>query len=124
MMPSVLPRTSWQPEAVFCQLPVCISRLRSPMRRARKTISAITSSATLRVFENGALKTGTPLAPATSSATWLVPMQKQPMARSAPAASSTGAVMCVLLRSPTATQSWISRIRSSSPSALLSRSTS
>ena len=43
-------------------------------------ISASTSSATLRVLEKGALKTGMPRLRAHSRSTWLVPIQKQPMA--------------------------------------------
>ena len=43
-------------------------------------ISAITSSTTLRVLENGALKTATPRSAAAARSTWLVPMQKQPTA--------------------------------------------
>ena len=41
-------------------------------------ISASTSSATLRVLENGALNTGMPRSSAAARSTWLVPMQKQP----------------------------------------------
>ncbi len=44
------------------------------------TISAIVSSATLRVLENGALNTGMPMSRAASRSTWLVPTEKQPMA--------------------------------------------
>ena len=46
------------PVATFLQTPWCISRERSPSWRESMTISAITISATLRVLENGALKTG------------------------------------------------------------------
>ena len=56
------------------------------------TISPITSSATLRVLEKGALKTGMPRWRAASRSTWLVPMQKQPTAISRSAAASTSAV--------------------------------
>ena len=46
-------------------------------------------SATLRVFEKGALKTGTPRRFAPARSTWFVPMQKQPTERSLrPAASA------------------------------------
>ena len=38
---------------------------------------------TLRVLENGALKTGMPSRIAAFRSTWLVPMQKQPIAASA-----------------------------------------
>jgi len=53
---------------------------RGKMRRSSMTISPITNSATLRVFENGALKTGTPHLRAASRSTWLVPTLKQPTA--------------------------------------------
>ncbi len=43
-------------------------------------ISPITSSTTLRVLEYGALNTPTPRAAAAARSTWLVPMQKQPIA--------------------------------------------
>ena len=43
-------------------------------------ISAMTSSTTLRVLEYGALKTAMPRSAAASRSTWLVPMQKQPIA--------------------------------------------
>ncbi|MNT75014.1 hypothetical protein D3C72_2138740 [compost metagenome] len=43
--------------------------------------SPSTSSATERVFEKGALNTGTPRCMAVSRSTWLVPMQKQPTTR-------------------------------------------
>jgi hypothetical protein len=48
------------------------------MPRRSRTISARTSSATLRVLEKGALKTGMPRLRAHSRSTWLVPMQKHP----------------------------------------------
>ena len=50
------------------------------MRRLREMISEMTSSTTLRVFENGALKTATPLRRVASMSIWLVPMQKAPIA--------------------------------------------
>ena len=59
------------------------------MRRISMTISPMVSSATLRVLENGALKTGMPSAAAASRSTWSVPMQKQPTAISGPALRST-----------------------------------
>ena len=43
-------------------------------------ISPITSSTTLRVLEYGALKTAMPRSAAAARSTWLVPMQKQPIA--------------------------------------------
>lgn len=45
-------------------------------------ISLMTSSATLRELEKGELKTAMPDEAAATRSTWLVPMQKQPMARS------------------------------------------
>ena len=43
-------------------------------------ISAITNSTTLRVLENGALKTATPRRAALATSIWLVPMQNAPTA--------------------------------------------
>ena len=43
-------------------------------------ISAIASSTTERVFENGALNTATPRFAAAARSTWLVPMQNAPTA--------------------------------------------
>ncbi len=63
-------------------------------------ISAITSSATLRVLLNGALKTLTPRWPAASRATWFVPMQKAPSASSRRASARTRGETRVLLRMP------------------------
>ncbi len=99
-MPSVLPRTSWLPVAIFFHAPWCTSRTRSPSWRDSITISESTSSATLRVFENGALKTHTPRFIAGVSAIWFVPMQYAPTAISCLPASSTRSVTRVLLRMP------------------------
>ena len=63
-------------------------------------ISPITSSTTLRVLEYGALKTATPRSAAAARSTWLVPMQKQPIATRSWAASSTRRVTWVLERTP------------------------
>ena len=52
-------------------------------------ISAITSSTTLRVLENGALNTTVPRSAAAARSIWLVPMQKAPMASRSGAASRT-----------------------------------
>ena len=60
------------------------------MPRISMMISPITSSATLRVLEKGALNTGMPRLRAERRSTWLVPMQKQPTAIRRSAASSTG----------------------------------
>ncbi len=62
------------------------------MRRNSMTISAIVSSATLRVLENGALKTGMPMVRAAARSTWLVPTEKQPIAISERMPSMASAV--------------------------------
>ena len=59
-MPSVLPRTSWLSLADLSQPPSWAATERGKMRRSSMTISPMTSSATLRVLENGALNTGMP----------------------------------------------------------------
>jgi hypothetical protein len=64
-------------------------------------VSAMTSSATLRVLEYGALNTGTPRRRAAARSTWLVPMQKQPTAIRRRARCSTVSVRCVRERMPT-----------------------
>ena len=79
-MPSVRPRISWLPLADLSQTPSCIRSVFSGSRRASAMISPITSSTTLRVLEYGALKTAMPRSAAASRSTWLVPMQKQPIA--------------------------------------------
>ena len=60
------------------------------MPRSSITTSPITSSATLRVLEKGALKTGMARLRVASRSTWLVPMQKHPtvISRSAIARAS------------------------------------
>ena len=63
-MPSVRPRTSWLPAADLSQTPACMRAFLSVSRRVSAMISAIASSTTLRVLENGALKTATPRAAA------------------------------------------------------------
>ena len=90
--------------------------------RSRNTISARTSSATERVFENGALKTGMPFRMAASRSIWLVPMQKAPMERSLGAAAITSSVSRVRDRMPTKWTSWIASLSSSPASAFLWRS--
>ncbi len=99
-MPRVRPRTSWLPFADLSQTPSCIFSVFSVSRRASAMISPITSSTTLRVFEYGALKTAMPRSAAATRSTWLVPMQKQPIACRSVAASSTRGVMWVLERMP------------------------
>ena len=59
-MPRVRPRTSWAPLADLSQTPACIGAFLSVSRRASEMISAIASSTTLRVLENGALNTAMP----------------------------------------------------------------
>ena len=59
-MPKVRPRTSWLLLADLSQMPSCIRCVFSVRRRASDRISPSTSSTTLRVLENGALKTATP----------------------------------------------------------------
>ena len=123
MMPSVLPRTSREPVALFGHFPACTAALFSNVPRISMIASPITSSATLRVFECGALKTGTPRAAAASRSTWFVPMQKHPIAISRRVASSASAVTCVRLRMPTMCALASASFRSSRVSACPSRST-
>ena len=99
-MPMVRPRISWLPCADLSQTPSCIRSVFSGSRRASAMISAMTSSTTLRVLEYGALKTAMPRSAAASRSTWLVPMQKQPIATRSSAASSTRDVTWVLDRIP------------------------
>jgi hypothetical protein len=75
--------------------------------------SASTSSATLRVLENGALKTGTPARVAAARSTWLVPMQKQPTAISRRAAARAAASSWVRERMPSMCTSASAAARSS-----------
>ena len=82
-------------------MPSCIFWVFSGSRRANAMISPMTSSTTERVLEYGALKVAMPFAAAYSRSTWLVPMQKQPMAIRSVAASSTRGVMVVFERMPT-----------------------
>ena len=70
------------------------------MRRISMTISAIVSSATERVLENGALKTGMPMARQAARSTWLVPTEKQPIATSDLMPSIASAVIWVRERMP------------------------
>src|SRR6059058_2403192 len=63
-MPSRRPRISCAPTADLSHTPACMSVFFWVSRRVSATISAIASSTTLRVLENGALKTATPRAPA------------------------------------------------------------
>ena len=71
------------------------------MPRSSRMISASTSSATLRVLENGALNTGMPRSSAAARSTWLVPMQKQPTPVSREAFSKNSRPSCVAERMPT-----------------------
>ena len=90
--------------------------------RSRKVISASTSSATDRVFENGALNTGMPRIMAASRSIWLVPMQKAPTAINRGAAATTSEVIRVRERMPTKWTSATAAFRSSPASAFLWRS--
>ena len=82
------------------------------------------SSATLRVLEYGALKTGIPSFRAALRSTWLVPTEKQPTTSSRSAASITSAVNWVRERIPSMWTPDSARLSSSGPSALVRRSTS
>ncbi len=70
------------------------------MRRSSMTISPITSSATLRVLEYGALNTGMPRARAAARSTWLVPTLKQPTTHQPVGGANTAAVSWVRERMP------------------------
>ena len=61
------------------------ARFLSVSRRVSAMISAITSSTTLRVLENGALNTAIPRRDAAARSIWLVPMQNAPTAQQAAA---------------------------------------
>ena len=101
-MPSVLPRTSYECAALLTQPPRCRIAFFSGMPRISMMISASTSSATLRVLENGALKTGMPRPRAACRSIWLVPMQKAPIADELGCACCrTSAVSWVRERMPT-----------------------
>jgi hypothetical protein len=99
-MPSRRPRISCAPSADLSQTPLCISVFFSVSRRVIAMISAIASSTTERVLENGALKTATPCVVAAARSIWSVPMQKAPIATRLSAASSTRAVTWVFDRMP------------------------
>ena len=116
-MPRVRPRTSCAPSADLSQTPACISSFFSVSRRVRAISSAIASSTTLRVLENGALNTVTPCSVADSRSIWLVPMQKAPMASRFGAALSTLSVTWVLDRMPSRCTPSRASISSASSSA-------
>jgi DNA-binding MarR family transcriptional regulator len=97
-----------------------MSEFFSVSRRVIEMISAIASSTTLRVFENGALKTLTPCSDAASKSIWFVPMQNAPIATRLSAASSTRAVTLVFDRMPSSDTPAISAISSSSDRARVS----
>lgn len=82
-------------------------------------ISASTSSATERVLEKGALKTGMPRIMAASRSIWLVPMQKAPIDMSLRAPSITSSVRRVRERMPTKCTSLTAAARSSPARAFL-----
>ena len=87
------------------------------------TISAGAISTTLRVLENGALKTATPCSDAAGRSIWFVPMQKAPTASSRGAAASTFAVTRVVERIPSKPTPATRSARSASPSAPAATST-
>jgi hypothetical protein len=122
-MPSVRPRTSCAPAASLFQTPACMAAFFSVSRRVIAMISAIASSTTLRVFENGALNTATPRRLAAARSIWLTPMQKAPIATSSGAASRTRSVICVPDLIPSRFTSPMASMSSSSPSARESVST-
>ena len=113
-MPSVLPRTSQLLAADLIHSPRCAATDFGKMPRISMMIWPSTSSATLRVLENGALKTGIARRRASAKATWSVPMQKQPTAIRRLAASSTRGVTLVRERMPSR---WTSPIRAASSSS-------
>ena len=78
-MPSVRPRTSCAPSADLSHTPACMSAFFSVSRRVIAMISAMASSTTERVLENGALKTVTPGSDAAARSIWFVPMQNAPI---------------------------------------------
>src|SRR5674476_1198193 len=80
MIPRVRPRISWEPLADLSQIPLCRAWLLAVTPRVRQIISARASSTTLRVLENGALKTAMPCPAAAARSIWLVPMQNAPIA--------------------------------------------
>ena len=90
----------WSPTALLSQPPACAAADLGKMRRISMTISAMVSSATERVLENGALKTGMPMVRQAARSTWLVPTEKQPTATSALTPSTTSAVSWVRERMP------------------------
>ena len=83
-------------------------------------ISAIVSSATLRVFENGALNTGMPMTRAASRSTWFVPTEKQPIAINERTPSIASTVSCVRERMPSMLTP-LSAARSAVPSSAVAR---
>ena len=122
-MPRVRPRTSRASPTALRHRPRWSSAFFPAIPRSRKTISARISSATERVFEKGALKTGMPRIVAASRSTWFVPMQKAPIAMSFRAAAISSAVSRVFERMPTKCTSAIASASSSPASAFGRRST-
>ena len=116
-MPSFLPRTSCAPLADLSQVPWCIFAFFSGSRLAIEMISAIASSTTLRVLENGALNTATPRLAAAARSTWFVPMQNAPTASRSGAAAKTRSVTWVCDLMPRRLMPWSASMSSSSPSA-------
>ena len=91
--------------------------------RASEMISAITSSTTLRVLENGALNTATPRCEAAARSIWLTPIQNAPTASRSGAAARARSVTFVRERMPSRLTPGSAAISSSSLSAALRVST-
>ncbi len=87
-------------------------------------ISAMASSTTLRVLENGALNTAVPCSVAVVRSIWLVPMQNAPIASRSGAASSTALVTLVFERMPSSWNPGSAAASSASSRAPLTVSTS
>src|SRR5665213_3440407 len=92
-MPNVLPLSSWLPLESLIQRPSCAALFLSGIFLISIIEDAITSSATDLVFEYGALKTVMPFLVAEAISTWLVPIQKQPIACSFVALFNTSSVI-------------------------------
>ena len=103
--------------ADLSQMPACILTFLAGSRRASEMISAIASSTTERVLENGALNTATPRLAAAPRSTWFVPMQKAPTASRPSALARTRSVTWVWDLMPSRLIPGRDSMSSSSPSA-------
>ena len=97
--------------------PACILTFLAGSLLASEMISAIASSTTERVLENGALNTAIPRLAAASRSTWLVPMQNAPTASRPSALARTRSVTWVCDLMPSRLTPVSASMRSSSPSA-------